>query len=347
VSDLRSLFAEAAVAAEADDREALTAVLKRARAVSPGDPLLRDYYLAGFAARLDGAKQGNLYLRAEKVPQIDLFGVLRRHLPVLRAARLANDNLLPVLRGHGSATVLALGIGPGHQECDLVARAPRLRSLTVIGVDVAGGSLTAARTALRTAGYQAGTTVEFHAVESAAEDLDESAWDLVRQAPRPLVVTASFALHYMRDTDGLDARAVLFRRLRDLEPAAVALCESDSDHHHVPLRARFANSWHHYGTLFAAIDSTSATRSEKAAMKQFFGREIQNVIGACDEDRVERHEPVHAWADRLVDQGFRLLRPHPPEPEAREGFTAVARPAHIELAYRDTPLAAVLLAEPR
>ncbi|MFG2296256.1 GRAS family protein [Streptomyces sp. NPDC048603] len=344
--EVYTLLAVAAAAAEAGDLEASARALKQVREVPVDDPLLLDHYLAGFEARLGAAGQGNLYLRKEEVAQIDLFAVLGRHLPLLRAARLADDNLLPFLRGRSSATVLGLGIGKGRQECDLLARAPHVRSLTVIGVDVAGESLDTAAAALRSAGDRAGTAVTFHPVRAATEDLDATVWELVRRSPRPLLVTASFALHHMRDVAGEDTRAALFRRLRSLEPDAVALCEADSDHHNVPLSARFANSWHHYGTLFRAIDSTGATAPEKSAMKQFFGREIQNVIGAADEDRYERHEPLRVWAERFTAHGFRLVEPSSPHPDTQAGFTALARASYIELAYRNIPLAGVLTAVP-
>ncbi|HEX7307647.1 GRAS family protein [Lentzea sp.] len=340
-----SLFDEAAEAASHDDREALAAVLKRVRESAATDPRLRDCFLAAFASRLDAAG-GHPDPYAEEVPRADLLRVLSRNLPLLEATRFANDRLLSFLDGRESATVLSLGIGQGRQECDLVERAPDLRSLTVIGVDVSAGCLGAAETALRSTGARVGTEVVFHPVRACAGQLDESVWRLVREAPRPLLVTASFALHRLRDDEGGDTRTALFRRLRDLSPAAFSLCERNSDHRAVPLRTRFAQAWRHYSALFAAIDGTAATEAEKAAMKRYFGREIQNVVGAPDTERRERHEPADAWARRFAATGFRLLPALPSVARVRGGFRTRALPDRIELGFEDTPLVAVFVGTP-
>ncbi|MFF3159411.1 GRAS family protein [Streptomyces sp. NPDC057910] len=348
MTDAYRLLDEAATAAEAGDLAALAEILDRVPTASTNDPQLVEYFLAGFRARLGAVGQTNLYLRHdEDLGQIDLFAVLNRHLPLLRAARYANDSLLPFLRGHSEATVLALGIGQGGQEIDLLSRAPWLQAMTVVGVDVAAESVEAAGNALRAAGAEAATDVDYRPVVAATEELNEALWESLRRAPHPMVVTASFALHHMRDApDGQDARAVLFRRLRRLEPAGLALCEPDADHHQLPLRARFANAWHHYGTLFAAVDATPATAAEKEAMRRFVGQEIHNVIGASDEDRYERHEPSATWVERLTAGGFRLQPPTGTEPLGVPGFTAVARPTHLELAFAGIPLVAVMTAVP-
>ncbi|MGW5640866.1 aminotransferase class I/II-fold pyridoxal phosphate-dependent enzyme, partial [Streptomyces sp. NPDC003832] len=337
----------AAAAAEAGASAAVADALAQAEATDTDDPALVRHFVAGLRARLGGTETGNLYLRTGDVAQIDLFAVLDRHLPLLRASRIANDALLPFLDGRTQATVLALGIGGGGQERDLLTRAPQLRSLTVFGVDVAPGSVRAARSALLAAGADTATSVDYRAVHSPAECLPDEVWESLREAPGPLLVTASFALHHMRDTrEGEDSRTVLFRKLRELSPAAVALCEPDSDHHLLPLRSRLANAWHHYGTLFAAIDATHATAREKAAMKRFFGREIQNVIGAADDDRYERHEPASTWMNRFTSAGFRLLPPPPAPQDAVPGFSTVRHATHTELAFKDIPLAAVITAAP-
>ncbi|QNP75197.1 hypothetical protein IAG44_41195 [Streptomyces roseirectus] len=346
MTDVYRILEEAAAAAELDDRAALAALLDRADGLTADDPQLLDHFRTALRARLrPPADEGNLYLRADGDAQIDLFAVLARHLPLLRAAHYANDSLLPFLHGHERATVLALGIGEGRQERDLLARARHLRELTVVGVDIAAGSLAAAESALKAGA--ADTTVDFHPVTAATEDLDDNFWQTLARLPRPLLVTASFALHHLRDTpDGHDTRAALFHRLRAQDPAAVALCEPDADHHRSPLPARLASARHHYGTLFAAIDTTAATHAEKTAMKRFFGREIHNVIGAGDADRYERHEPPHAWTARLTAAGFRPLTPARPDPLPEPGFTATAHPTHLTLAFKDVPLAAVIVAVP-
>ncbi|MFJ6485941.1 MULTISPECIES: GRAS family protein [unclassified Streptomyces] len=346
-NNIYSLLKTAAIAAESGEMERFTACLKQAGEFSKDGPGLGDYFLAGLAARLGQDRPANLYLRADGMPQIDLFYLMHQHLPFLRAGRFANDALLKYCADRQEATVLALGIGQGRQELDLVARAG-LERVTVIGADVAAESLDAADRALNGPEVPEGTRVDFRPILAASEDTDESVWALVEHAPRPLLVTASFALHHMLNHSGeQDARATLLRRLRALEPAALALCEPDSDHHLVPLPVRLANAWHHYGTVFAAIDATSATDGEKREMKRFFGREIEDVVGAvCETSRFERHEPTRTWINRLTACGFTPVPLPRPAGEQPEGFTTTAHPTHLELAYKQTSVAAVIVAEP-
>ncbi|GAA1976201.1 hypothetical protein GCM10009738_62590 [Kitasatospora viridis] len=326
----------------------MAAALDRADAVRADDMLLLTFFLAGLRARLaPPTARGNPYLRDDGTAQIDLFAVMLRHLPLLRAGRLATESLLPHLHGATRATVLALGIGHGGQERDLIARADWLEQVTVVGVDVAPDSLAAAGRTLHAAGRQARTAVDVQQVARATEDLDDAFWEALARLPRPLVVTASFALHHMRDTPGGDARTALLRRLHAQRPAALALCEPDSDHHRAPLRTRLANAWQHYGTLFAAIDATGANPAEKGAMKRFFGREILDVVGAPEEDRHERHEPTAVWLARLTATGFRPQPQQPAPPLGQPGFTATRRATHTELAFKGVPLAAVITAVPR
>jgi hypothetical protein len=71
------------------------------------------------------------------------------------------------------------------------------------------------------------------------------------------------------------------------------------------------------------------------------------VVGAVDDaSRYERHEPTRTWLHRLEACGFRTLPPSPPAPDTLPGFSTTAHPGHLELAYADVPLAAVIVAVP-
>ncbi|GII04326.1 GRAS family protein [Planobispora takensis] len=351
----------AATAAEQGREHELRTLLAQVRSGIDPDADSRDmlaaYYLAGLSSRVEGRRSANPYLRRYEQPQIDLFRTLTEHLPFVRVGMLANEHLLDALRRHTAATVLSIGIGQGHQESALLTRAAArglpLRHLVVIGVDPAADSLAAAELNLKRAGAGHGIDVTFHAVPAATEEMGQDAWALIGRSPRPLLATASFALHHMVDPrPGLDAREVFLRRLRALEPAALTLCEPDSDHHRVSLPERFANSWRMFSALFDAIDATPLTRAEHDAMKGFFGREIIDITGAVDErSRYERHEPTATWLRRLRRCGFRTTVPEiTPEVErtvtAPPDFTISVRPDHVRLGYRRTHLVSMMAAVP-
>lgn len=271
-----ALLDRAATAAEEGRADELAALLAHLRRILDPDRNAQDmlplYYLAGFAQRLEQQESINLYLRRFEQPQINLFYLLQRHLPLLWAGELANAHLVRHLSGHTTATLVSVGIGQARQECDLIGQAaalsPRLRELTVVAVEPALDSLGKAEGNLKNACAEAGVALSFHPAPCATEHLDEKTWSLIASSPRPLLVSASFALHHMQDPDpATDARDAFLSRLRSLSPAIVTICEPDSDHHRVPLRARFTNSWRMFHAVFEAIDSLPLGRTEHDAMK--------------------------------------------------------------------------------
>src|SRR5690606_3961076 len=111
-----------------------------------------------------------------------------------------------------------------------------LRRLTVVAVDPAIDSLSVAEATLKETATRHGIDLTVHSVPAITENLGEATWQALAASPRPLLASASFALHHMLDPrPGSDARDIFFHRLRALHPAVVALCEPDSDHHRVSL----------------------------------------------------------------------------------------------------------------
>ncbi|GII52436.1 hypothetical protein Pth03_08250 [Planotetraspora thailandica] len=276
---------------------------------SAGDGFLYLLYHDALARRIgdDQDERDNLYLRRFERPQIELFDLVAEHLPVVAlAGRIGGALLAQHLAGRETATLLSVGIGSGFQEAALLTalanqgKAPG--RLTVIGVDPAAASLRQAERSLR----DTGVTLDFHGIPRVAEQMTGHDWDLVRRAPRPLVMNAAFALHHLRDSAaGVDERDAFFARLRDVEPDAVVLCEPDSDHHRVPLPERFRNSWEHFHFVFRLIDALDVSVADRNAMKLFFRREVADIVGtADDEERYERHEPTERWLGRLREAGF-------------------------------------------
>lgn len=293
-----------------------------------GDDFLYLLYHDALARRLGTDQDGrdNLYLRRFERPQIELFDLVAEHLPVVKlAGRIGGALLAQHLAGRRTATLLSIGIGSGVQEAALLTELAKdgmaPGRLTVIGVDPAVESLHQAERSLR----DTGVTLDFHGVARFAEHMTDDDWDLVRGAPRPLVMNAAFALHHLRDSlSGADERSTFFARLRDAEPEAVVLCEPDSDHHRVSLPERFHNSWQHFHYVFRLIDALDVSAADRNAMKLFFRREVADIVGtADDEERYERHEPTARWLDRLRHAGFR------PTPAPESALPDTAHPAFV------------------
>ena len=275
-------------------------------------------FTSAVSRRLTGAVPAtvNLYLRQYERPQISLFNLLARHLPTVSlAGRIANELVCQFVAGLDEVTLLDVGIGTAQQEVALLHKLARRgalpRRLTFVAVEPSADSLHTAERALLAAGAQLGVEVVVRPVLAVAERLTDADWVRIGGEGAPLVVLSSFAAHHVRNevrADGVSAcaRDALFARLRALEPLALVLCEPNADHHTPSFRRRFDSCWNHFGLTFDLIGRLDVATEEKAAMKMFFAREIEDILANAEESRCERHEPVEVWADRLERTGFTL-----------------------------------------
>ena len=326
-------------------------VERQLSAESSGD--LQHYIFASALSRRlqsDRTAEINLYLRQFETTQISLFNLLARHLPTVKmAGPLANEVLAGYVGRHDEVTLLDVGIGSGRQEVGLLyllATQRRLpRKLNIIAIEPDAGSLLEAGESLAQAALMLGVELEFHPVHKVVEELDDADWRFFGSFGAPLVVLSAFAVHHVRSTGRGSARDALFRRLRELAPDAVVLCEPSSNHDSPSLRERFTAAWHHFGLTFRIIDELEIGDAEKSAMKMFFAREIDDILANAEETRCERHEPVDAWVRRLRDAGFVPCTDFGSVDTRGAGPVRVAvREGYLGLDYGDETLVAIVCA---
>jgi hypothetical protein len=317
-----------------------------------GEDLQYYIFASALSKRLESEKGAeiNLYLRQFEKTQISLFNLLAQHLPtVALAGPLANEVLAGYVGGQDEVTLLDVGIGSGRQEVALLyllATQRRLpRKLNVIAIEPDAGSLLEAGFALAEAAETLGMELEFHPVHKVVEELDEEDWRMFGSFGTPLVVLGAFAVHHVRSAPGMRARDDLFRRLRALEPDAVVLCEPSSNHDSPSLLERFEASWNHFGLTFRLIDGLDVGDREKATMKMFFAREVEDILANAEESRCERHEPVDAWVRRFREAGFTPCVEWDMVGRPTGGPVRVAaRDGYLGLDYGDETLVAILCA---
>ncbi|XXF77797.1 GAI protein [Myxococcaceae bacterium GXIMD 01537] len=344
---------EATLADRRDEaRRALGALVDHLDVDAVPEDLIHLLFAAAVARRLGGdqAEAINLYLRRYEQPQIDLFNLLAERMPLASmAGSIANELLAGFLENEEEAALLDVGIGTGRQEVlllQMLAERGRLpRRLTIIGVEPSLPSLRRAEETLGTLARRLGVALRFHPIARVAEELHARDWALFRRMSEPLLVNAAFALHHMgASEDGPEARDVLFQRLADLSPRAVVLCEPNSNHHRVPMAERFRNAWRHFSHIFQLLDELDISSQERTAIKMFFGREVDDIIGTVDDaQRCERHEHAGAWLARLHRHGFTLAdgleRIRPP---GHPAVAVVPSRGSIGLEYRGETIVAVL-----
>ncbi|HEX2077594.1 MAG TPA: GRAS family protein [Longimicrobium sp.] len=317
-----------------------------------GEDLQYYIFASALSKRLasDTTAQINLYLQQFEKTQISLFNLLAQHLPTVSlAGPLANEVLAGYIGGQDEITLLDVGIGSGRQEVGLMyllaTRRQLPRKLNVIAIEPDAGSLLEAGESLVEAALTLGMELEFHPVHKVVEELDDADWRFFASFRTPLVALGAFAVHHVRSAAQENARDVLFRRLRALQPDAVVLCEPSSNHDSASLAERFAASWHHFGLTFQIIDGLEIGEREKGAMKMFFAREIEDILANTEESRCERHEPVETWVHRLRRAGFVPCADFGLVSGPSSGPVRVAvRDGYLGLDYGDETLVAIICA---
>jgi hypothetical protein len=314
-------------------------------------------FAAALAKRVahDRSAEINLYLRQFEQPQIALFNLLAERLPtVALAGRVANAMLAEQMAYREHVTLLDIGIGTGRQAVallhQLAAQGALPERLTVVAVEPSASSLDECGRALADAARRLELPLAFHPVRAVVEELGDGDWEAIARVAdgSPIVAHAAFAAHHVRDAAAADARDTVFRRLRALSPVAVVLCEPNVDHHTPEFFRRFENCWRHFSLTFELIGRLDGVSpGEQTAMKLFFAREIEDILGNAEESRCERHEPAETWVERFRRTGFAPATPsgaargvaHPEiEVRAHEGY--------VGLDFRGETLVAVLCAIP-
>ena len=322
---LRTALAELVAGREEAAADALSRLVDRHLDLDarPAD-LIWHVFASALAKRLSREPPRiNLYLRRFDLSQIALFNLLTEHLPIVSlAGSLANEVLAALVTPGQPLALLDIGVGTGRQEVALIRRLAAERRLPsvlhMIAVEPSHASLCEAERAIGAAAAEARLDLVFTPVPRLVEQFEERDWTLLREAAQgaPLVVNAAFAVHHVLGVDGSDpvaAREALMCSLAALEPAGVVLCEPHSDHQEPDLARRFDWCLWHYGRVFRLIDRLDVGERDRAAMKLFFAREVEDVLANAEETRCERHEPSERWLARLEAAGL----------QPAEGFDAV------------------------
>lgn len=261
---------------------------------------------------------GNLYdARPGAGDMLAAFHVLVRSTPLVTFGHEnATTAIAAAVEGEDAVHILDLGMGGGTQWPllfrALAARpggAPRVR-LTGVDLPAPEGEpdarLREAMDRLAGAAAEAGVPFEGRVVATQLERMDYGALEL--REGEALVVNAALALHHVPDgyVDPTAHRDRVLRAVCGLNPRLVTLVEPDLEHNALGFLPRLRESLGHYATVFAALDTLlPRDLPERATIeREFFGREVLNVLAASGTERVERHERRQSWRRRMLRAGF-------------------------------------------
>lgn len=258
------------------------------------------------------AAQEHIYLQRFEIPQIRLFELLIQQFPLANLSQhCTNTLLIEALSQHSHPVLMDIGIGTGFQVMNIIEGLNKrgdsqIKHLTIVGIEPFADAVDTAQQNInrvaQSATFEVSLVTRVAFVE--ALSLDELR-QMIPNQYNGLYVNASFSLHHIQQHS---QRKMVFENLKTLQINALALSEPNSNHYEPNYAQRFQNCVNHYGALFSIIDTLSITDTEKAALKLFFSREIDDVLGHSEEVRVEKHYATNQWEELLDETGFQLQK---------------------------------------
>ncbi len=268
----------------------------------------------------------NIYLRNYEVSQIQLFDILIAKLPYVKYSQaIVNNKIAALLDDMQEATLLDIGIGLGTQVRNILHQCretKRLKKLIVVGIEPGAEALATAEQSIHSLQAEMPFTIEFKGFHGFAEEMDLTT---INYGTPNLIVNASLALHHIQTNE---KRMQVLEQIKSLNPAGLFLIEPNVNHFEPSFLKRFCNCFNHFYALFKTIDGLDIHPNEKSALKLFFGREMEDIIGKPEAERFEKHEPAITWINRLSQLNYEINSNQLNLPVAYESGVHIA--AHSE-----------------
>ena len=256
----------------------------------------------------DNETYEHIYTKKFEVPQIKLFELLIKQFPAISMTQeMANSLICHYLKGWQDAVLMDIGIGTGHQTVEIIkklSRQPLLltKSLTIIGIEPFAEALETTKQNLEALVGNVPFELKYVLKNAFAENMTSEEWTALTQGlSGNLIVNGSFALHHIRTRA---ERLQVFQHLRNIPAKAIVLSEPNVDHTESNYYQRFKNCLHLFSLIFEAIDELPLSFEDKNALKLFFSREIDDILGCRETDRVEKHASTGHWLSLMQEAGY-------------------------------------------
>ncbi|KAI3452185.1 hypothetical protein Pfo_008850 [Paulownia fortunei] len=165
-------------------------------------------------------------------------------------------------------------------------------------------------------------------------------------------VDAHFGLSKNNQVNESKRMKEFLEMVKSIGPKAVLLVEQESNHNSSRLVDRFVEGLHFYSAVFDSIDVAFGgfSCSDRTALEDMFGKEIENIVAGEGLEREERHERYEKWAIRFGRAGFRPIRLwYETMEEARQvveaygpdGFKIISQQGSLMICWHDRPIYAV------
>ncbi|QCE07686.1 DELLA protein GAI-like [Vigna unguiculata] len=230
--------------------------------------------------------------------------------PYLKFAHFtANQAILEAFNGHDCVHVIDFNLMQGLQWPALIQALalrpggpPSLR-LTGVGTPSPDERDTLREIGARLAELAHSVNVRFTFRGVAAWRLEDvKPWMLQVSPKEAVAVNSIMQLHRVLGS-GIDA---VLGWIRSLNPKIVTVVEQEANHNGEGFLERFTEALHYYSTVFDSLEACSV-EPDKGLAEMYLQREICNVVCCEGPARLERHEPLAKWRERLAKAGFRPL----------------------------------------
>ncbi|XP_022735258.1 DELLA protein GAIP-B-like [Durio zibethinus] len=138
-------------------------------------------------------------------------------------------------------------------------------------------------------------------VANSLADLDASMLDLRPGEVEAVAVNSVFELHKLLAQPGAIDKVLSV--VKQMKPEIVTIVEQEANHNGPIFLDRFTESLHYYSTLFDSLEGSVSTQ-DNVMSEVYLGKQICNVVACEGVDRVERHETLTQWRNRLSSAGF-------------------------------------------
>ncbi|KAK4265140.1 hypothetical protein QN277_026229 [Acacia crassicarpa] len=269
-----------------------------------------------FAAGTIGTGSSSSYCTGSPSEDEVLYHHYYEACPYLKFAHFtANQAILEAFNGHDCVHVIDFNLMHGLQWPALIQAlalrpgGPPLLRLTGIGPPSPDGRDTLREIGLKLAELARSVNVRFAFRGVAASRLEDvKPWMLQVSPKEAVAVNSIMQLHRLLGSDPTREPAIqsVLTWIRSLNPKIMTVVEQEANHNQPRFLDRFTEALYYYSTMFDSLEACSL-QPDKALAEIYIQKEICNVVCCEGSARLERHEPLAKWRDRLTEAGFRAL----------------------------------------
>ncbi|KAG2320176.1 hypothetical protein Bca52824_013389 [Brassica carinata] len=327
-ADLRTLLVLCAQAVSVDDRRTANEMLRQIREHSSplgnGSERLAHYFANSLEARLAGTgTQIYTALSSKKTSAADMLKAYQTYIsvcPFKKAAIIfANHSIMRLTENVDTIHVIDFGISYGFQWPALIHRLsfrsggpPKLR---ITGIELPQRGFRPAEGVLET-GHRLARYCQRYKVPFEYNAIAQK-WETIRVEDLKIkegefvVVNSLFRFKNLLDETVVvnSPRDAVLKLIRKANPNVFIQAVLSGSYNAPFFVTRFREALFHYSALFDMCDSKLSREDEMRLMfeKEFYGREIMNVVACEGTERVERPETYKQWQARVVRAGFRQV----------------------------------------